>query len=142
MPRALALALLLQAGCPGNLPDTARYTAGCPDDVPAAILVPKCGSAGCHTATAPAGKLDLVSPGVAGRLLGVTSAGKPELLLIDPLNPDGSVLVRSLTPKPPFGVQQPPGAPLDPAAINCIRAWVRAVIAAGPPAGDAGIGGD
>lgn len=130
MRRALLPFGLLLAGCPGNLPDAARFTAACPDDVEAQIFVPKCGSSGCHAAIAPAGKLDLASPGVAGRLIRVPASGGPGLL-IDPLDPDASVLVRSLTPKPAFGKQQPPGAPLDPKTIDCIRGWVRAAIREG-----------
>jgi hypothetical protein len=123
--RALLVAsALLVAGCPGHLDHPEQFAAGCPD-IEAELLPSSCGS--CHGASAPMGGLDLVSPGVGGRLVGTPAQGGPGLL-VDPLNPDGSVLVRKLTPAPPFGAQDPPGAPLDPASIDCIRAWVRTLV--------------
>ena len=124
--RALVACALLLAGCPGSLHDPARFTATCPD-VPTMILAARCGTGGCHDASTKAASLDLVSPDVGGRLLNRPAAGDKTLLLIDPSNPDGSVLVRKLTSTPPFGAQQPPGAPLDPMTIDCIRRWVRTV---------------
>jgi hypothetical protein len=133
-PLVVAIALVA-AGCPGKLQDPARFTAACPD-VPTQILALRCAGAGCH-ATAPfAAGLDLASPNVAARLVGVAATGGPGLL-VDPMNPDGSVLIRKLTSTPPFGGQQPPGAPLDPATIDCIRAWVRTLAPS-----DAGTPGD
>jgi len=130
---ALAAAAALVAACPGALQDPAAFTAACPD-VPSQIFAMRCAGSGCHGADAPAASLDLVSPGVAERLYARPAAGGPGLL-IDPANPDGSVLVRKLTPTPPFGAQQPPGAPLDPATIDCIRRWVRSVGIADLPPG-------
>jgi hypothetical protein len=126
--RALVVAMLVVvcAGCPGSLQDPARFTAACPD-VPTMILATRCGTGGCHDAASKAASLDLVSPDVGSRLLNRSAVGGPGLL-IDAANPDGSVLVRKLTPTPPFLAQQPPGAPLDAATIDCIRRWVRTVI--------------
>ncbi len=139
MRRPLAVAALaLLPGCPGSLRDPERFNAPCPADVPAQILVPSCAGASCHSATAHAAALDLESPGLPARLVGVHATGG-DGLLVDPANPDGSVLVRKLTPTPPFGAQQPPGAPLDPATVDCIRVWVRAIISG---VGDGGTGGD
>jgi hypothetical protein len=124
-PLLSALALST-AACPGKLQDPSRFTAACPD-VPTQILAVRCAGGGCH-ATAPfAAGLDLVSPNVAARLVNVAASGGPGLL-VDPMNPDGSVLVRKLTSTPPFGAQQPPGAPLDPATVDCIRTWVRSLV--------------
>jgi len=128
-----AVAAALFTACPGALEDPAAFTATCPD-VPSQILALRCAGSGCHGADAPAAGLDLVSPGVGARLYGRPAAGGPGLL-IDPGNPDGSVLIRKLTSTPPFGAQQPPGAPLDPATIDCIRRWVRTL-----DAGDLGAG--
>lgn len=128
MRAAATTIVLLAAGCPGSLKDPSRFTSGCPD-VPTAILGARCATAGCHDAAARAGGLDLGSPGVAQRLVGVTARGGPGLL-VDPGNPDGSILVRKLTPSPPFGKQDPPGAPLDPASLDCIRKWVRTLVVA------------
>lgn len=122
--RAAAVAfLVLAAGCPGSLKDPSRFTAACPD-VPSQILATRCATAACHSASARAGGLDLISAGLSGRLVNVIAHGGP-FPLVDPMDPDGSVLVRKLTPTPPFGAQDPPGAPLDPASLDCVRRWVR-----------------
>lgn len=113
------------AGCPGSLQDPARYTAACAD-VPTATFPARCATASCHSAAARAGALDLESAGVAARLVDVPASGGAGLL-IDPADPDGSVLVRKLTPSPPFGRQDPPDAPLEPATLDCVRDWVRRV---------------
>jgi hypothetical protein len=127
MRRVFALALVAAAaGCPGSLADPARFTAVCAD-VPTQTFVARCATAGCHDAADRAGALDLESAHVSARLVGVAATGG-EGLLIDPANPDGSVLVRKLTPAPPFGRQDPPGAPLEPATVDCIRDWVRSVV--------------
>ncbi|MCA1665660.1 MAG: hypothetical protein LC659_15565, partial [Myxococcales bacterium] len=124
--RAGALAIVLvAAGCPGSLADPSRFTAACAD-VPSETFASRCATAGCHSADARAGSLDLESPAVAARLVGVRATGG-EGLLIDPDNSDASIIVRKLTPSPPFGQQDPPGAPLDPATLGCIRDWVRRV---------------
>jgi hypothetical protein len=134
MRRVFALALVVAAaGCPGSLADPARFTATCAD-VPTQILVARCATAGCHDAADRAGALDLESAHVSVRLVGVAATGG-EGLLIDPANPDGSVLVRKLTAAPPFGRQDPPGAPLEPATLDCIRDWVRSVAKSCTPDG-------
>ena len=130
---ALAVVVAAAAGCPGSLADPARYTAPCAD-VPAQTFPARCATASCHSAAARAGALDLESPGVAARLVGVPASGG-DGLLIDPDHSDASVLVRKLTPSPPFGRQDPPGAPLDPATLDCIRDWVRRVARACSPDG-------
>ena len=117
--------LVLAAGCPGSLQDPARFTAACPD-VPTQILAMRCAEGGCHDAATRAASLDLITPDVGARLYNRPAVGGLGLL-IDAVSPDSSVLVRKLTPAPPFGAQQPPGAPLDPATIDCIRRWVRTV---------------
>jgi len=132
--RAPALAIILfAAGCPGSLADPSRFTAACAD-VPSETFVSRCATAGCHSVDAHAGALDLESPGVAARLVGVAASGG-EGLLIDPDNSDASIIVRKLTPSPPFGQQDPPGAPLDAATLDCIRDWVRRVARACTPDG-------
>ena len=117
--------VVVVAGCPGSLQDPARFTAACAD-VPTQTFVSRCATAACHSAATRAGALDLESPGVAARLVGVSATGG-DGLLIDPDNTDASIIVRKLTPSPPFGAQDPPGAPLDAATIDCIRDWVRRV---------------
>lgn len=113
----------LDAG-PGSDAGFARGDGGC-DPVPA-IFVPTCATASCHSARAQQGKLDLESPGLPHRLVGAQAAGGPGLL-IDPKNPDQSVLLTKLGDTPPFKFQMPLGrAPLGADDVACVQDWVRA----------------
>jgi hypothetical protein len=141
-------------GCPGTLEDPARFAdgggrdaAGCPD-VPQAVFVATCATKGCHNPTddkVVAQGLDLESPGLVARLVGMPAKGGPGLL-IDPASPPSSVVYSKLTSAPPFGARMPFGkAPLDDATIACVLAWITEQVSdAGlPEAGslDAGAGG-
>ncbi len=119
-------ALTVLAGCPGSLEDPGRFAdqfgGGCPD-VPA-LLQSACASAGCHSASDAVGSLDLASPMVFGRLSGKMAAGGAGLL-IDPDEPDASVLYAKLTAAPPFGSRMPLSAEaLDDATAACVLAWI------------------
>ena len=132
---ALGVALAVLAGCPGKLNDKARFLvdldaggdagdAGPCGDVPTRIFVPSCGSNGCHSATAPQQGLDLVSPGVASRVVGVQAkvcAGT----LADPDNPAGSLLYTKLATRPACGAQMPLAQPpLGNADAACVLDWI------------------
>ena len=127
LPLFLALvALVALAGCPGSLEDPQRFAdqfgGGCPD-VPA-LFQSSCASAGCHSTSDLAGSLDLASPMVFGRLSGKMAAGGPGLL-IDPDQPEASVLYSKLTAAPPFGSRMPLAAEaLDDATVACVLAWI------------------
>jgi hypothetical protein len=101
--------------------DDAGVVTPCPD-VPT-MFVETCGVAGCHDATTKAEALDLASPGVASRLVGVAAA-EGAGLLIDPTTPARSVVYTKLLANPPFGARMPTGTPLDDATIQCVLAWV------------------
>jgi hypothetical protein len=153
----LALLPLLLAGvaCPGTLSDLAAFeSAGsdagvtadagsapaCPD-VPT-VFMQSCGVAGCHDATTKAEALDLASPGVAARLVGVLAV-EGNGLLIDPASPPASVVYTKLTATPPFGGRMPTGTPLDDATIQCVLSWATSEASqtfedAGSPSGDDG----
>lgn len=128
---AAAIASLLAvalSGCPGHLDDPARFRAdagpvGCPD-VPTEIFQARCGSAGCHGPTQPAAGLDLASPDVAARVVGVGATGCPGYVLAVPENPPASLLVQKLGPEPPCGSRMPLGGTLDDATIACVRDWI------------------
>ncbi len=60
-----------------------------------------------HSATLKTEGLDLVSPGLASRLVDVPSMEEPSVALIDPADPDQSYLLTKLRPNPPFGAQMP-----------------------------------
>jgi hypothetical protein len=126
---AMLGAVSLCLGCPGTLDDPSRFLpdgsasgGGCPD-VPSSVFTPKCALAGCHTSTDKIQGLDLQSPGVAGRLVGVCARGGG--LLVDPVNASASVVYTKLTLAPPFGSRMPLGrAPLDEPTMACVLAWI------------------
>lgn len=124
------------AGCPGTLADKELYEAaldgsrggeaGSCGDVVARIFVPNCGGTACHGANAPQQDLDLVSPGVASRVVGV--AGKEcAASLADPADPEGSLIYQKILPNPPCGGQMPLARPpLSRADAQCVLAWIAA----------------
>ena len=135
---ALGVALSLLTGCPGTLDDKEAFLAaatvddagatdaGTCGDVPTRIFMPSCGTAGCHSATAPQQGLDLVSPGVASRVVGVQAKVCPGALA-DPGNPAGSLLYTKLLPRPACGTQMPLAQPpLSSTDTACVLAWIAA----------------
>jgi len=135
---ALAAVLCLLTGCPGKLDDKEAFLAaanpenasdadaGPCGDVTTRIFVPSCGDTGCHGRTAPQQGLDLVSPGVASRVVGV-SAKACAGALADPENPEGSLLYTKLLPRPACGSQMPLARPpLSSTDAACVLAWIAA----------------
>ena len=134
-------ALTLLAGCPGTLADKEAYEAaldggrarngdggdaGPCGDVVARIFVPNCGGSGCHGRDAPQQDLDLVSPGVASRVVGITGKGC-SVALADPADPEGSLIYQKLSPSPPCGSPMPLARPpLSRADAACVLAWIAA----------------
>jgi hypothetical protein len=141
------LALLLAvAGCPGNLDDPERFRQGsvindplgC-GDIETEIFKPKCSQSGCHSSRAPAAGLDLLSPDVAARLVGVPSRVCEDRLLIDPSDPSRDFLVEKLEPLPQCGSRMPLiGKPLSAEQVTCIREWVKQKTGKGETQLDAG----
>jgi hypothetical protein len=149
---ALAGTLCLLTGCPGELPNKAEFEAyaaahgdagatnqagtssgtagsagnGACGDVVARIFVPTCGGTGCHSAMAPQQDLDLVSPGVASRVVGV-QAKQCLQVLVDPQNPEQSLMYQKLFTKPACGAQMPLARPaLSSSDVACVLAWIAA----------------
>jgi hypothetical protein len=126
---AIVAAVAACVGCPGSLEDPGRFTSAsssCPD-VPQAIFNQTCSStAGCHSATDKQLGLDLQSPDVASRLVGVKAMGGGGVdYLVDPTNPSKSVIYTKLTAFPPFGARMPfSETPLDDATIACVLQWI------------------
>ena len=127
-------ALAALNGCPGTLDDKARFLDGgggggvggnCAD-VPGQIFAPTCGGTGCHGPMSPQQGLDLASPGVAARVVGVhgkTCTG----VLADPANPGGSLLYTKVLPGVACGAQMPLARPVLPQAdVDCIKIWIQA----------------
>ena len=130
---AAALGLLGATGCPGTLHDKERFlvdaggSGGDADpcgDVVERLFVPRCGGSGCHGPTAPQEGLDLSSPGVAARVVGV-AAKSCAATLADPADPANSFLYTKLGAKPPCGAQMPIAQlPLSSEDSACILAWI------------------
>ena len=140
---SLLLALLACAACPGTLADPDAFDLGAGDggtngpvatadaapaasacpDVPT-VLAQSCGTAGCHDATTRAEGLDLKSPDVASRLVGVPAV-EGAGFLIDRATPAQSVVYTKLLATPPFGLRMPT-VPLDDATTRCVLDWVTA----------------
>jgi hypothetical protein len=121
------LVLLASAGCPGRLRDKQRFLGDAGSscgDVVANIFVPKCGSGICHGGSAPQQGLDLVSAGVAARVVGVAAKGCA-VTLADPDDPEAGLLYTKLAPDPPCGSQMPLVAlPLSDAEVACVLEWI------------------
>lgn len=135
-------ALSFVTACPGTLADKELYEAaldggrgpngdasadaGPCGDVVARIFEPTCGGNGCHGSTAPQQDLDLVSPGVALRVVGVAAKGC-SVVLADPADPEASLIYQKLLPNPPCGSTMPLARPpLSRADAACVRAWIAA----------------
>jgi hypothetical protein len=124
-----ATTCLAVSGCPGELDDPQRFQGAglvaC--DVRINELFTKtCSTAGCHSGDQPAQGLDLVSPGVEERLIGVTPTGAGcSGVLVDPKNPIQSLLYSKLTELPPCGVPMPfGGGRLSARDLECMRTWI------------------
>ncbi len=104
----------------------AAVDAGPCGDVAARIFIPSCGGTGCHGAVSPQQGLDLVSPGLAARVVGVPGTGCVSTLA-DPANPEASLLYQKLSPSPPCGAPMPLARPaLSGEDAACVLAWIAA----------------
>ena len=95
-------------------------------DVVTRIFTPSCGGTGCHGASGAQQDLDLVSPGVAARVVGVSGTGCVATLA-DPANPEASLIYQKLSPTPPCGAPMPLARPaLSDEDVACVLAWIAA----------------
>jgi hypothetical protein len=151
MAHACAGLLGLFVGCASDLRDPERFAAdgsavaapasaeapgtpAAPSGEPACLaplLAARCASNGCHDDKGSAAHLDLASPGVSARLLGVDAAstgpcaGKGKL--IDPAAPAQSLVYTHVLTPPSCGTPMPPGSALAPAEVDCFKQWVESV---------------
>lgn len=138
--RVLFPLLLLLAACPGTIDDTDRFlnTESC-FDVEGEFFTERCGTAGCHNAddAAAAGNLDLTSPDVASRLVGVNAtAACGSAPLAVPSDPTSSVLYTKLTSDYCGPAQMPiTGTKLDETELACVSDWIAALPDPGNSAG-------
>jgi hypothetical protein len=127
---SIPLVALGLAGCPGSLEDPERFAladgSACLD-VPTTLLGAKCATgAGCHVAEAPGGDLDLVSPGLAARLVDVPASSTcGGTLLVDSSDPEASLLYQKVLDSAPCGSRMPlGGAPLVDVERACLLEWI------------------
>jgi len=114
----LALTALGVTSCSGGEPTDPTTC-----DVPA-LLAQSCGGRVCHGSEEPAAGLDLVSPDVAERIVGVRgSLDCEEQILIEPRFPDNSLLIEKVSEESPScGRPMPPsGPPLTDFQLECLR---------------------
>jgi hypothetical protein len=119
--------------CPGTL-DRSRFSGGAaPCDVPARFVT-SCAGGTCHSPGS--GLVDLVSPGLAERLVAPSSCmGAP---LADPDDPEGGVLYAKLAGQQTCGSKMPIGQPAFTAdELACVRSFVETL----PPPMSTGGGG-
>lgn len=116
----------LMAGCEHADPLGANDPAPTLSNIQATLFNTSCAVSGCHRGSAAPLGLDL-SPGNAhGNLVNVSSQEVPDLLRVEPGNPDDSYLVRKIEGGPNIvGERMPRGRPpLTDAQIQRIRAWI------------------
>jgi hypothetical protein len=135
----LVMVMNMTGACTTTIPSPPG--AACPDTteaVQAQILQPTCGASACHGGSAPALALDLVSPGLAQRLVDVPANGCGDAVLIAPGDPAHSYLLQKLTPGAETCGDPMPlvAAPLSNETLTCLQAWIAAM----PPASGAGGG--
>jgi hypothetical protein len=120
----------------GSVPD-APPASVCPPDTDAlAIMVTKCGA--CHNATTPTKELDLVTPGVARRLVGIKSTCDNRNFLEPPPGPArGYFLDKLMGPVEGCGEIMPFAAPpLTSEEKSCLFDWIEKAVARGVTPGN------
>jgi hypothetical protein len=118
----------VEAGSEAGADAGADPNAGPCGDVVTRIFIPSCGGTGCHGAVGPQQDLDLVSPDVASRVVGVPGTGTGCVsTLADPTNPEASLIYQKLSPTPPCGSPMPLARPpLSDEDVACVLAWIAA----------------
>jgi hypothetical protein len=125
----LASGAALVAGCPGRLDDIDRYKPKppgpfvCPDVLE--TFAARCGQEVCHGSMNPAASLDLVSPGVAERVMGQAAKGCGGALA-DPEDPESSLFYTKLAEATPgCGLRMPlGGTPYTEDELGCVKTWI------------------
>lgn len=134
----MVAALSILSGCAGSLEDPQRFDAGTPNGfvcaslnvpVKAQLLAQKC-TAGCHSAAAQMSGLDLESPGVASRLVEISTVDCPPRKRV--ATADGGTLEEMISETvPTCGTTMPPGSRLTTAEVACVVEWTRNLVAGG-----------
>jgi hypothetical protein len=124
--------LIVVTGCAGELESPERF-ADCPPGYVEQRFQESCGPE-CHNAIDQEAMLDLVTPGVGGRVRTTVSATEDcgGRALIDPTG--GPHLFMEKLTTPTCGTRMPFGeAALPPEDLECVRRWIEEVSAGGSP---------
>jgi hypothetical protein len=144
----------LTTACPGSIDDVSRFGDGsvldatvstdvlarpdisldtplvdggsaCIDYVERTLLPTTCATEFCHAGAEPSANLDLASPGLARRLVGVRgSMSCRSVALVDPSRPEASLMVTKLRSSPGCGGRMPLArAALTAQQVECVRVW-------------------
>ena len=133
--------LLLRGAAAGGIEPTA-------DNVQSEVFNKSCAFSTCHAGASPAGEMNLEDPALPN-VVGVPSSQQPALHRIEPSDPDRSYLYLKLTQDAPaVGTRMPTTAPLEPARIELVRAWIQSMApivappcaAPGAPGNSKGVG--
>ncbi len=127
---AFAVGALPIAGCPGSLanPDAFGDGGGIPTKSAEEVFAESCGTTGCHddSSQAQAG-LDLISPGVADRVVDVNAIGLgcTEDILVVAGDPNTSYLLEKVLNTPGIcGLQMPIIGTLSADDVEVLRQWI------------------
>lgn len=129
LPVFLFVSLLLMglaAGCEHADPLGANDTTPTLSNVQTNIFNTSCAVSGCHRGSSAPHGLDLSVGNAHGNLVNVESGGVPNLLRVDPGDPDDSYLVMKLEGHSDIvGARMPLGGPyLSEEQIQLIRTWI------------------
>lgn len=121
--------LITASACAGELEHPERFALGVPCEDPAAFVRDTCGMEGCHVPGNLLGTVDLVSPGVAERLIDQDTLMCEGELLVDSNDPARSFLLDKMNAIPRCGAQMPfLGVPLNARERACVTAFVEQLV--------------
>ena len=116
------------SGCPGALNDPGSFedAAQCAGTDIEELFLTSCGDGNCHDDVDPAEQLDLISPNVESRLVGVNSVapGCQNQVLVVAGAPASSYFLAKVEGTGLCGLKMPLGALIDPRDVDCISQWI------------------
>ena len=114
-----------------DAPTPADAASPCVDYVERTLFPQTCATVYCHAATEPAAGLDLASPELARRVVGVRgSMSCRSVPLVDPAHPEASLMVVKLRAAPGCGSRMPlGGTALTASQVECVRVWAAGLAA-------------
>ena len=121
--------ILVFAGCAGSLSNPEDFIDGGTSPKSAEmVLADSCGTVGCHDdSPQPEAGLDLLSPNVESRVVGVNATGvgcESEILVVAG-GPDGSYLLDKVLNTPGIcGLSMPVVGTLSASEIEILRQWI------------------